>query len=234
MEKMRILFLVCLMAVAAQAAIIDDFQDGDVSDYTNTVILDVNGGGSNTAAWQASGGVLQLNTTAFDGIEQYAFIKSGYTLNVGEELQVEIDHNGASQDLGLYVGLAPEFNNRHDYISVYARNSSEVLSRGFNGTSEMNLKGGTISESAYDTLFILRDADNDYEAGYYNGSTRVVIADRNGLVFGAGDTLVIGLYSDVRAVGVLGNADNLAIIPEPATLAMLGLGGVLALRRRRK
>ena len=66
MKKLCVVLLVCMMAVAAQAVILDDFEDGDISDWTSTVILDANGGGSNTAAWQVPGGVLQLNTRLHD------------------------------------------------------------------------------------------------------------------------------------------------------------------------
>lgn len=216
MKKAVVLIAICMLAVAAQAVVIDDFS-GDLSAYTNTVILDNNGGGSNTAAWQISAGVLQLNTSAYDGIEQAAFILGGYTLDVGEELRVPINHTG-NQDIGLYVGgAAPTTGVRESYVNVYARNATkglEVLSRGFTyilgGSHEMNLKGGPTS--AFDTLFIKRDAVHDFEAGYYNGSTRVVIADRNGLTDIDGS--YIGFYSDVRAAGILGTADNLAIVSE--------------------
>ena len=234
--KKVVLFLVCMVAVASQAVVIDDFSDGDLSDYTATVILDTDAaGGANDVSWEVAGGALQVVTNNYQSIEQSAFIKNGYTLSVGEELTVDIAHNGASQDLGLFVGLAPEFNNRREYINVYARNSSEIYSRGFSNvvSGEMNLKGGVISESAYDKLFLARDGEYDYEAGYYNGDTRVVIADRNGLSFGGSDDLVIGLYTDIRAVGTLASADNLSIVPEPATMALLSLGGFLAVRKRK-
>ena len=56
MKKVCVLMLVSAMAVAAHAVIIDDFS-GDLSNYTSTVILDANGGASNTAAWQISGAI---------------------------------------------------------------------------------------------------------------------------------------------------------------------------------
>ena len=73
---------VLALCLTTQAQLIDDFT-GDLSAYTSTVILDANGGAANTSAWEISGGTLQLNTTAFDGIEQYAMIYNGLSLGVG-------------------------------------------------------------------------------------------------------------------------------------------------------
>lgn len=224
--------LMSVLALAAQATLVDGFS-GDLSAYTATVILDANGGGSNTASWQITNGKLEFNTTSYDGIEQTAFIYAGFSLAVGQELQIDAVHNGASQDIGLYVGgVAPVAGVRKSYLNVYARSYNEVYSRGFTDivSGEMNIKGGVISESGYDKLFIMRDAENDYEAGYYNGTTRVVLADRNGLTDIDGS--FVGMYFDVRAVGTLGSLDNLTVTPEPCTMALLGLGG-LVLRRRK-
>jgi hypothetical protein len=220
MKRVFVLMLAGMLAVAAQAVVIDDFS-GNLNAYTNTVILDANGGGSNTATWQITDGKLEYNTTSYDGIEQAAFIISGYTLDIGAELQVQINHIG-NQDIGLYVGgTAPTTGVRESYVNVYARNDAtkglQVLSRGFTyilgGSHEMNLKGDNFTHVVFDTLFIKRDAVHDFEAGYYNGSTRVVIADRNGLTDIDGS--YIGFYSDVRAAGVLGAVDNLTIVSEP-------------------
>ncbi len=228
-----VLMLVGLIAAVTQAAVIDDFSDGDLSDYTNTVILNNGTAALNASVWQVNNGSLEIVTSVYDDVEQSAFIKNGYTLNIGQELRVDISHNGGSQDIGLYVGIEPTVGTRKNYVAVYSRGSQNaVYSRGFNGTSEMNLKSAALT-GGNGTLFITRDGANDYEAGFYNGTERVVIADRNGLAFGAGDSLVIGLYTDIRAAGTLGSVDNLTIVPEPATMALLGLGGLVAVRKRK-
>jgi len=204
--------LACLTVPCAWAAVIDDFQGTDLSDYTYTVLLDVGGGLHNGANWQIVNGQLQINTAVYRDIEQSAFVKTGYTLRAGEELRADCACIGGNRAIGLYAGVIPADGVRQNYVTVYAESSTSVLSRGFNGTSEMNIKSGS---GSYTKLFIARDGENDYEAGYYNGDIRTVVADRNSLVFGAGDVIAVGFYADVRSSGALGNVDNLEIVSIP-------------------
>ncbi len=229
MKKLSVLMLVCVMAVAAQAVIIDDFEDGTLTEYTSTVILDAGGTGSNTAAWQITAGALELNTSVYDGIEQGAMIYNGLVLGVGEEVQVDIAHNGASQDLGLYVGgTAPVTGVRQDYIAMYGR-GGQLFTRGFDGTGEYGLIGDWGS-NAYDKLFIKNIDGATFEAGWYNGAIRNILGTRTPTTVNA--ATYVGFYTDVRAAGTLGVLDNLQVIPEPATLALLGLGMLFARKRK--
>lgn len=232
MKRVSLLMLALLMAVSVQATVIDDFDDGDVSDWTSTVILDTDeSGGSNTSALDASTGQLALVTSSYQSIEQYALIKDGVSLNVGEELQVDVTITGDSLDIGLYVGGAdPVTGVRSDYVTVYARDTGELFARGFNGTSELGQVGWVSPD--YSSLFIARIDASTYEVGYYltNGD-RVVMTTRTDMT--GVDGSVVGLYADVRGTGTLGYVDNMRIVPEPATMALLGMG-MVALRRRRK
>ncbi|HRS72070.1 MAG TPA: PEP-CTERM sorting domain-containing protein [Anaerohalosphaeraceae bacterium] len=231
MKRLGILLLLGMIG-AAQAVLIDDFS-GDLSAYTSTVILDANGGGANTAAWQISGGTLQLNTTVYDGIEQYAMIYSGLTLGIGQELQADVVIGATgSQDIGLYVGgTTPTTGVRRDYIAMYRRSSGQLFSRGFDGTTEYTLAGNWTNNIPITALFIARIAENTYEAGWYDGATRNVLVTRTPAY--ANDADVIGFYADVRGVGIVGSLDNLRIVPEPATLTLLGLGTGLLARKRK-
>jgi hypothetical protein len=160
-------------------------------------------------------------------------IRSGLTLDVGYEVQVDLSHTAASQDLGLYVGgTIPVAGTRQDYVAMYARGDGNLYSRGFDGTTEYGLAGSGIQ--TYDQLFIARTDVNTYEAGWYSGGVRSITVTRTPTTANDGD--VVGFYADVRAAGVLGNLDNLTIapIPEPSTFALAGLGiaGLLVFRRR--
>jgi hypothetical protein len=222
--------------MAAPIGLVDDFS-GNLSAWTATRILDANGGGSNTYTWQITGGSVEIATTVFDGIEQTALTRTDFTLGIGEELRADYSPtNVGSQDIGLYVGAGtPASGVRANYVNVYVRNNGQLFSRGFNGTTELSLGGGS-TPASISTLFIARTAADAYDLGFYDASNvRTVVSTRTGLSGVTGGA--IGLYSDVRATGVRGNLDNvrITVIPEPmaASLAATALGA-LALVRRRK
>jgi hypothetical protein len=205
--------------IADAVTVIDDFSD-TLSGYTNTVILDSNNGGSNSAAWQTSNGEVYYQTLTRDGIgvEQSVLRRDGLALAVNEEIQVELDHTGAAQDVGLYVGgTTPTTGVRENYVAMYVRNDGSLYSRGFNGTSELSLQGA--GTAAFDRLFIRRVGNTSFELGYYNGDTRTVVSTRNNLSGNDGD--VVGFYTDVRGTGWLGALDNFTLVT-PGVLVYQG------------
>lgn len=209
-NKWYVMLAMLLAAAAAQSAVLLDNFSGDLSKWTSTTILDNNGGARNTKVWEISDGKLQLRTTAFDGIEQYALIYDGLGLAVGQELQVDFTRaNLQDQDLGLYVGgTAPADNIRRDYVAMYARNNGQVFSRGFDGTTEYGLVGDW-GDIPLTSLFIMRVDDNTFETGYYIGDERTVLVTRTPAF--ANKATHIGIYADVRQAGTLGYLDNFRI-----------------------
>lgn len=196
----------------------DDFS-GDLSNWTSTVILDSDGSGtaaSNTAAFTINGsGQLELETTAYDGIEQYAFIYNGLVLSVGEEivLDVPIPLSG-NRNLGLYVGgTAPVTgafgaDTRQDYISVYSGTNNNIATRGFDGTNEYSNTQDNAAGAA--SMFIARTAANTFEVGYYTAAGDREVFETRTPNFPNAATFV-GIYADARAVGTVGTADNFRI-----------------------
>lgn len=225
-----------LAGLASAATVVDNFNSGVAG--TTVVILNNGTTAFNTTTWDTSGGTATLVTSAFDGIEQTATYYSGFSLLVGEELQLDVASGtaGGSQDIGLYVGgVQPTTattaggSTRSTYVNIYVRSNGEMYSRGFNVGTELSLAAGGIL--TFDKLFIARTATNDYALGYYNGATRTVLSTRTGMTNNDAD--FIGLYTDVRATGSLRGVDNLVIVPEPSA-ALLGGLGVLGLLRRRR
>lgn len=231
--------IVCSMLTVsmASAAVINPFSN-DLNDYTNTVILDANGDGSNTFAWELSGLQLSLNTTVFDGIEQNAFIQNDLSLSVGDEIKVPFtDPSVGNGYFGLYVGgTTPVTGVRQNYVTIYLTGPGQpgagrINARGFNGTSEFGILFSS-TDVVYDSLFIARTASNTYEMGWYDGETRTILATRTPSNQ-VNDGSVVGFYGDSRAADVVGFAT--VAVPEPATTALATLGAlglVLATRVR--
>jgi hypothetical protein len=114
-------------------------------------------------------------------------------------------------------------------VSVYLRDWDTVYSRGFNGTSEFPLSGGGDTGVTITALLIERIATDQFTTGYVMGGTRYDLVTRT--VANTDIGLAIGLYTDMRAANTHGGLDDLQIIPEPATIALMALGGLL-LRRK--
>lgn len=250
----NILLLSGLATLGAQATttIIDDFESGDLSPYTTTVILDTDfDSGANTSALVIDGGEITFNTTAFDSIEQLAITRSDVILGIGDELQLDVVRgvNGdralrGNQDFGLYVGgsvptaAATGANDaRANFITVFQRDDvNDVLTAVFNDDNTGGNTNNFGGNAAYDTLFITRTGFDTYEAGIYDAGVRTVLRNEVTITTdAAGPT--IGFYADVRAVDILESGyDNLTIVsvPEPSSAALLGLGGLALILRRRK
>jgi len=100
----------------------------------------------------------------------------------------------------------------------------------------------TLPVNVVPTLFYIeRTAANVYEAGYVLNNApgvRVVLSTTT-IDNGAGNLnpgAAIGYRGDIRTDGASASFDNLrieAVIPEPATLGLLAMGGLLMLPRRR-
>ena len=198
-----------------EESLIDDFS-GNLNNWTSTVILDAQNSGSNTAAFEINGnGQLELVTTNYNGIEQYAFIYDGLSLDVGEEVRLDVPIPVAgNRNFGLYVGgTAPVTGvlgteTRRDYISIYSGTDNRIATRGFDGTNEYN--NIETNAAGASTMFIAQTTANTFEVGFYTAAdARIVVAIRTPQFANA--ATFVGIYADARAQGTLGTADNFRI-----------------------
>ena len=198
-----------------EESLIDDFS-GNLNNWTSTVILDAQNSGSNTAAFEINGnGQLELVTTNYNGIEQYAFIYDGLSLDVGEEVRLDVPIPVVgNRNFGLYVGgTAPVTGvlgteTRRDYISIYSGTDNRIATRGFDGTNEYN--NIETNAAGASTMFIAQTTANTFEVGFYTAAdARIVVAIRTPQFANA--ATFVGIYADARAQGTLGTADNFRI-----------------------
>jgi hypothetical protein len=229
-------------AMAGPQGVVDDYETAGLSEYTLFKVLD-QGDVSTNISFVESGGALNAVSTGTTGAEQVLFFRNdGFTLEAGEELQVDgppTDSGNGTEDFGLAVGQTPtslgnpEAGNTRalaDFLFISYRNVTQLNSRGFNGNAEVG-QVQTFGINA-DVLFIARLANDDMELGYYDGVTRNVVRTVTPATTDIYSN--IGYYADLRADGAtLAGLDNLRIVPEPASLTLIGIGGALAMTRRR-
>jgi hypothetical protein len=229
-------------ALATPVGLIDDFTTPGLSEYNLYKILDQNAGTSNIS-FNDNAGSLAGVSTGTTGAEQVLFFRNdGVTLSVGQELQVDgpiFDSGTGTEDLGLAVGELPtslgnpaagSTRNLADYAFISFRNINQLNSRGFNNGAEIpQIQNFGVTA---DTLFIARLANNDMELGYYTGNVRTVtrtITPSDPAIYSH-----VGFYADLRTdLATISGLDNLRLVPEPSSLALLGLSmfGLLARRR---
>jgi len=146
---------------------------------------------------------------------------------------LNMDGGTVNVDLGLMISQ------RHDGYGVVNMTGGAInlggdinmsMSEG-NPYSEMYLDGGVINAT---NLLMNTNATLDITGGM--------------MILDSDDTLAVWEYVDAGLITGYGSADNVrvgydvrndetilvAVIPEPATIVLLGLGGLLSLRRRRQ
>lgn len=89
-----------------------------------------------------------------------------------------------------------------------------------------------IADGAYRNASIIIDSINDTIDYYYNGS--LIYSSVTGVVAGTSVEQVVLLSDNFQNAGGWGDFDNLSVVvPAPGALALMGLGGLVAARRRR-
>jgi hypothetical protein len=236
-----VLAVIAASGMTASGALIDDFGDADLSEYTFYKRLD-QGAGTTNISFSSPSGTITATSSGTTGAEQVLLFRSDVSFDVGQEIRIDgpsTESGTSTEDLGLAVGQTPaslgnpqagDNRNTADFLFISYRNPTQLNSRGFNGNAEV----GQVQNFGVnaDMLFIARPATDGIELGWYDGSTRNV---SRSLTVNPSIFTNIGFYADLRADGAsIGSLDNLSIIPEPTSvlLGLLAMVGMVSLRRR--
>ncbi len=245
--KKLIALLATSIAVTAQAQLIDNFSDATLLEYTLSKVLDQNSG-TNNISFSSPSGALQATSTGTSGAEQVLFLRSDFSLTVGNILRADVNYTLAgNQDLGIALATTATpialGNNvagdvRTNYILAAIRSTANhVIGTGLDGAGGHASFAIDPQEQGAGTtigLYIARTSATTFDIGYDKGAGDVFLRTLT-----VTDTTIgnaVGFYADMRADGTIGTLDNLRItaIPEPSTFTLLGLGGLALIFRLRR
>jgi hypothetical protein len=247
------LVLSALVGTNASAQLIDNFNQVGLPEYTYTPILEATAAAASTINnnFSDASGALVVAQTGTNGTEQGVFLRNDFSLSVGQTLTIDAAFatQASQMDFGLAVSATKtptaanatttDTRTTFQFAAVAIRPSQDAVRViSYNGTS---LVSGTgilaATETTVSKLFIERNSSTVFTLGYIDitgtrfNNTSVTFSDPTVGV-------ALGFYADLRAnTDTLGSFDNLQIVPEPSTVAMLTGGcamlALAGLRRRR-
>ena len=243
MKKYSLTIAACLAGAAAQAQLIDDFSVAGLGEYTLTRILDNGIAEANVTFADTSGSLAASYAGTLNQPEQLVFLRNDFSLAVGNMLLVDVlfPTQTSQMDFGIAVSATAtpagvvnptptDTRAGFDWAAVYVRPSQDAVRAASVISGVLDTGTGILAagETTVSQLFIERNSATLFTLGYYDTSaTRIVSRTAS---FTATDVgTVVGFYADLRAAGgSLGSLDNLriAVIPEPSSIVLLGLGGL--------
>lgn len=251
-------------ALAGPIGVIDDHNVNGLGDYTLSRVNDPNT--TANVSFSDSLGNLRVGYTGTNAVEQVLLLRDDFTLEVGQTLTADVvlpaaPIAGWDRDLGIAVGFSetPSSNGvgqsgdkRTNFVEVSWRSNNQIVSIGKNGAaffaSGQEFAGTPYGGQSFNTtdplsLYISLLTANKFEVGWIQNNVRHPLT-ANGTALNYTYTTspvpgaAVGYYADVRvaiASSPIG-LDNLQIIPEPASLVLMGASamGMLWARRRQK
>ena len=246
-------------AGTTQAAFVSDFNTAtSVDAFTRKTILDTDATKESTISAPA-GAAFATKTgtgTAPTGAEQSVYAQT-FAVAPGETLRASYAYGAAAAggasavyaDFGIFLGASQTdvgttgttgtpATTRANYVAIYGNSQTgdikTVGAIGAAGTavsSTFLVAGKAVAATG---LYITRGLDGTtYSVGYVDNLGADTFVKSYSVTSGASFTDV-GLFSDLRGVTTtLASLDNLQVVPEPTAMALIGLGGLACLRRRR-
>ncbi|MBN1796635.1 MAG: LamG domain-containing protein [Sedimentisphaerales bacterium] len=218
MKKIIVLLIVCLFCTTAQAALIDDFADTGLTEYTKSVVND--GDTNRTVSFASPSDVLEVSKSADTSYEQVVFLRAE-DLTIGDALRIDT----AAPDTTDYVDFGIVVCNTVDppdvpdgatgdvragILAIYMKplyDSIGWLGRDGNGSDVGSSSGVGITWADLIGLYIQRNSDTEFEGGYTTASGDTSLVTWTVTDTDIGDA--VGIWGDVRAVTTYGDLDNL-------------------------
>ena len=210
---------------ALGAAFFDDFSSDTSANYVGT---DTYGSGG---SFDVTGGTLNVDST---GNNTFDVFHNSANLEAGEYVSVDV-LGGQSNDFYLSVSTTTRGPNTgtEDGIRFNFTSGNILRSRAYSNGSSVDTNYAPSFTDTEITLYILRNTDSNFSVGYDDGGGYTLLDTFDVTAVGTQD-----LFVGVEDFGSTTSFDNLTIgniadIPEPGSLALLSLGGLALLRRRR-
>ncbi len=234
------------LASPGLAAIVDDFENDTLSsEWNQNLVLSQGAGATVSYDTTTNDGTLTHSFTGANGnAQQTMLLRDDVTLGVGEYMQSKVrTNNTGGENSQLFIGLAidqgsetPADRSNLVALMIDARTSSNGQVAVQVGTGQSVMTSVTILPDTWYWLRITRTDATTLDFSFSSNGTDYTAFD--------GNTFDSATITGVAAVGYFnGNArstgtgttqaDDLQIIPEPASLALIGLGGLMIARRRR-
>ena len=223
--------------LAYSATFFDDFSTDTSADYIYMSTF-----GEDTATWNVSGGTLNMPVKGGLATTANLFYDTA-TFGIGETVSVDIS---GPDDVYLSVSTTTRAANAtgQDGVRFNWMPNGQFSARGYtNGSATTTLSfdssfvvGGPSSL----TLYLTRETDNTYSAAFDSGSGLTQLNTTGGTekqIFNAGATGNGDLFIGVETYNTgVRNFDNFTVtaVPEPSAAALIGLGGIALILRRRK
>ncbi|MFG0282847.1 MAG: PEP-CTERM sorting domain-containing protein [Phycisphaerales bacterium JB039] len=221
MKKFAVLAAAATMAVSApaMAQFFEGFEHGDW--LGNYAVISGSATPINLVADAARTGALGAQ---FQASGWWKNTNAGATISDGQSYEYYFRSAGAGR---AYIGFTSDDAATEAYTVVAAPNTGNVIIQRNNGFGFADLASTPITWSTTDFYRVA--------ASYSGGIISVEVFDAGGASLGSamadtgysgGGTLFYRGFSNVQV-------DDVTIVPAPASLALLGLGGLAATRRRR-